>query len=72
MNCRELVQKLIEYLDGDLTPEEAERIRAHLDECPPCECYVQTYRLTIQITRRLPPAPPPETVLERLRRAVQK
>ncbi len=28
MSCRELVEKLIEYLDGDLTAEEAQRIRA--------------------------------------------
>lgn len=72
MNCRELVDKLIEYLDGELTAEEAQRIREHLCECPPCELYVQTYTITIQITRRLPPKPPPEAVLERLRQAVRE
>jgi anti-sigma factor (TIGR02949 family) len=72
MNCRELVERLLEYLDGELTAEEAERIREHLGECPPCVCYVRTYELTIQITRRLPPAPPPSALLERLRQAVRE
>lgn len=72
MNCRDLVDRLIDYLDGELTAEEAERIRAHLGQCPPCECYVRTYQLTIQITRQLPVAPPPERLLERLRQAVRE
>jgi anti-sigma factor RsiW len=71
MNCRELVESLIEYLDGELTPEEADLFRAHREKCPPCDCYVRTYQLTIHITRRLPPAPPPQRVLERLRQAVR-
>ncbi len=69
MTCRELVDMLLDYLDGELPPGEAERIRAHLTECPPCVCYVQTYELTIRITRLLPSAPPPAKLLERLRQA---
>jgi anti-sigma factor (TIGR02949 family) len=72
MNCHEMVDRLIEYLDGELTPEEAQRMREHLCECPPCGWYVQTYTLTIQITRRLPSKSPPEAVLERLRQAVKE
>jgi len=71
MNCRELVEKLIEFLDGELTAQEMQSIREHLGECQPCVSYVRTYELTIQITRRLPPTPPPEKLLERLRAAVQ-
>jgi mycothiol system anti-sigma-R factor len=72
MSCRELVERLIDFLDGELAAEEAQRLRAHLDECEPCVRYVRTYELTIQITRRLPPTPPPATLLERLRQAAQE
>jgi mycothiol system anti-sigma-R factor len=72
VNCRDLVEKLIEYLDGELAAEEAQHIREHLDECEPCVRYVRTYELTIQITRRLPPTPPPATLLERLRQAARE
>ena len=39
MNCRETLEHLYEYLDKELTPEVEAKIRAHLEECPPCgEC----------------------------------
>ncbi|MDN5796113.1 MAG: mycothiol system anti-sigma-R factor [Intrasporangium sp.] len=35
-DCSEALLRLFEYLDGEMSPEEALRIRAHLDECGPC------------------------------------
>jgi anti-sigma factor RsiW len=69
MNCRELAELLIDYVAGELAAEQAEHIRRHLAECPPCVCYVETYALTIQLSRRLPPVAPPDRLLERLRQA---
>ncbi len=71
MTCRELAELLLDYLDGTLPPEQAEHLRAHLADCKPCVHYVATYELTIQITRRLPPTPPPPELLERLRAATR-
>jgi anti-sigma factor RsiW len=71
MNCREVTEILIEYVSGELPSEEAERIRQHLAGCPPCVCYVETYQLTITLSRRLPPVLPPPELLERLRAAVR-
>jgi hypothetical protein len=34
--------------------------------------YVETYELTIKMTRRLPPAPPPAGLLDRLRAAASE
>jgi mycothiol system anti-sigma-R factor len=36
MNCRETAERLYEYLDRELTPEDERRVRAHLADCPPC------------------------------------
>ncbi|WP_291377539.1 mycothiol system anti-sigma-R factor [Demequina sp.] len=35
--CQEAVDRLFEFIDGELTDEELLRIGAHLKECPPCE-----------------------------------
>ncbi len=37
MNCRECVDHLYEFLDRELTPQLEQDIRAHLEDCPPCE-----------------------------------
>ena len=72
MNCHDLVELLIDFLAEDLPAEQVEHIRQHLAGCPPCVYYVQTYQLTIQLTRSLPSEPPPPALLERLREAARQ
>lgn len=36
MNCSEALDRLYEYLDGELTPERAEEVREHIEECGEC------------------------------------
>jgi mycothiol system anti-sigma-R factor len=35
-DCREVLGRVFEYLDGELGPSELDKIRQHLDECGPC------------------------------------
>jgi mycothiol system anti-sigma-R factor len=35
-DCSEALLRVYEYLDGELGPEDCEKIQAHLDECDPC------------------------------------
>ncbi len=35
-DCDETLAELYRYLDGELTVEIREKIRVHLDDCPPC------------------------------------
>jgi anti-sigma factor RsiW len=72
MTCRSLAEVLLEYVSGELPPEESDRIRQHLCRCPPCVHYLETYQLTIKLTRQLPPAPVPAELLRRLREAVSR
>ena len=72
MTCRELVELLIDFLDGDLPEERRRHIEEHLAFCPPCLTYLETYRVTIQLTRRLPDVPPPPELLERLKAALRE
>jgi anti-sigma factor RsiW len=72
MTCRDLAELLIDYVAGELPAEQAEDIRRHLDDCTPCVYYVETYQLTIRLTRRLPAAEPPPALLERLKAAARQ
>ena len=72
MTCRELTELLLEYIQGELDPDLREHISRHLSLCPPCEAYVDTYRITIQLTRRLPAAPMPPELAERLEDALRE
>jgi anti-sigma factor (TIGR02949 family) len=35
-DCSDALDRLYEYIDGELTPEVKQKIRVHLDECSPC------------------------------------
>jgi anti-sigma factor RsiW len=71
MTCRDFVELLIEFLHGELSPEQRAEVETHLGLCPPCVRYLETYRLTITITRQLPPAPLPTSCEQRLRAALE-
>ena len=72
MTCRECAELLLEYLTGELDAERRESIRQHLEKCPPCVIYIETYRTTIQLTRQLTCVELPPDVAERLRTAMEK
>jgi anti-sigma factor RsiW len=53
MNCRDVVAFLMDYLDGELAPEVRQHFDAHLDECPDCVSYLDSYRETLRLTREV-------------------
>ena len=36
VDCRDVLDRMYEYLDDELTTRDLGRIRQHLDECGPC------------------------------------
>lgn len=71
MTCRELTELLIDFVSDELSPERRQRLEEHLKLCPPCVAYLESYRLTIQLTRRLPCTPLPPELVARLRKAIE-
>ena len=68
ISCREVIEQLWDYLDGELAPERMEEIAAHLAEC--ARCYPQ-YRFEFSFLEafarhreKLPG--PPQALVERL------
>jgi anti-sigma factor RsiW len=72
ITCREIAELLIDFISGDLPAEHRERIERHLRCCPPCVAYVQSYQLTIKLTRQLPCEPLPPELDRRLRAVLEE
>ncbi len=52
LTCRELIDFLGAYLDGDLPADERAAFDAHLGVCPDCVHYLESYRETLQLGRQ--------------------
>jgi anti-sigma factor RsiW len=70
MTCRQLAELLIDFVSGELPPEQRDHLEKHLRLCPPCVTYLETYQITIKLTRKLPCVPPPPELIEKLRAAL--
>ena len=70
MVCREVVEVLIDYVDGDMTVEHRALFERHLCGCLQCFAYLETYRATIRLTRALPKCEPLPPALEARLRAM--
>ncbi len=42
--CKEMTDLLSAYLDGALPPDQAAAFREHLDRCPACRAYLESYQ----------------------------
>ncbi|MBJ6759978.1 hypothetical protein DRW03_14100 [Corallococcus sp. H22C18031201] len=50
--CKDSINLLLEYLDGEMTPEEARHLKEHFAGCRPCEEFLSTYRATSGMCKR--------------------
>jgi len=64
--CDECVELLVDYISGELPLERARALEIHLDLCPPCVTFVNTYRNTVNIARTLQADDIPPEVTQRL------
>jgi anti-sigma factor RsiW len=71
MTCREMTELLLDYCNGELDNEVCRQLREHLDICPPCVTYLETYQITIRVSRQLPAAPMPAQLVARLEQALR-
>jgi anti-sigma factor RsiW len=53
MTCREFVDFLMDYLDGDLPRSQKLTFESHLQDCPECGVYLDTYRETVRLGKEL-------------------
>ena len=73
MNCRTLIEFLMDYLNGELPDAQRAEFEAHLAECPWCVAYLQTYQETVRLGKVVltdADAPAQEEVPEELIQAI--
>jgi anti-sigma factor RsiW len=64
--CQECIGLLVDYLEGELSPERARALDIHLEMCPPCVAFVRTYKGTVDVARNLPLDEIPPELTQRL------
>lgn len=53
LTCKELVELVTDYFEGQLPASEQARFEAHLAICPGCQNYLEQMRQTIRLLGRL-------------------
>jgi anti-sigma factor RsiW len=51
-NCKDSVEFLLHYLEGDLPESEARQLQQHLHGCSPCVDFMKTYRATPKLCKK--------------------
>ena len=73
MTCREFIDFIIDYFEGNLAAPECREFTEHLAECPDCTEYLMSYERTIRLGKAAfaePDAPLPPDVPEELVKAI--
>jgi anti-sigma factor RsiW len=51
MNCREFVDFLVDYYENELPEAQHAKFQEHMQLCPPCVAYLESYEQTIRLGR---------------------
>jgi anti-sigma factor RsiW len=54
LTCRDIVELVTAYVEGDLKDETARTFEDHLAVCPGCQTYVDQFRVTIAALGEVP------------------
>ena len=70
LTCRQLIDFIMRYLDGELPADQRVEFDRHMAACPSCVDYLTTYEKTIALTRTCSGDALPEDVPETLVQAI--
>jgi anti-sigma factor RsiW len=71
--CKECLELLHDYIEGELSTEVHASLEDHFKDCPPCIAFLSTYKATIHMSRTtLKSNDIPDIVKERLKEFVDK
>ncbi|MFN8647886.1 MAG: zf-HC2 domain-containing protein [Gemmatimonadales bacterium] len=59
LRCREVLERLSDYLEGDLAPAEVSRVQQHVRGCDWCERFGGQFALQVAELRKELAVPPP-------------
>ena len=71
MNCQELIEFCMDYIEGALPDDEQVSFHRHLGQCSDCVTFFETYRKTPELTRDALATKIPPSVKESVRSFLQ-
>ena len=66
VDCRQIADLLGDYLDGTLPKRTRDLLEWHIEACPPCVAFVNTYRGTVNAAAKLRSTDIPPELKQRL------
>lgn len=72
MNCKEVMQLLSEFIDGELDSCHCEEITAHIEQCPQCRVFFSSFKNTVKLCRECLKTEIPEDTRSRLRKRLNE
>ena len=66
IECRQIAELLGDYLDGTLPKRLSDLLEWHIEGCPPCVAFVNTYRGTVNAAAKLKEVQIPSELKQRL------
>ncbi len=70
MKCKNVVEELSEYLNGELDSVMLSDLEVHLAKCKNCRLVVNTCKKTVEIFCNSEPVPLPDDTRDRLHKAL--
>jgi anti-sigma factor RsiW len=64
--CKDAIELLLSYLDGEMSAETKAHLEAHLGGCSPCEDFLKTYKATPTLCREALASKMPEALARNL------
>jgi anti-sigma factor (TIGR02949 family) len=65
--CREVFERLSEYLDQELPEGDCQRLKEHIEGCAPCVEFLESLKRTIHLCHEFRSAQPPQALPEKLK-----
>jgi anti-sigma factor RsiW len=72
MKCKDLLNALNDYIDGEVDPAVCEEFEKHMADCNPCQIVVDTIKKTIIIYKEGKPYELPLEFKKKLHSALQE
>ena len=71
-SCKDVVDLLSDYIDGECPTEDRALIEGHLADCPECITFVNTFRKSISMAKNLTYPDIPDDLRTRLHRVLDE
>jgi anti-sigma factor (TIGR02949 family) len=65
-SCKDVVDLLSDYIDGECSPDDKAMVEDHLADCPGCIAFVNTFRKSISLAKNMSYEDIPNDLLDRL------